>query len=246
MRSWVNDPGLTIWVGSDSAVAEERTTASMGWRWNIFKSKRRGDWEKATNEHLERMDATLKAIWDKSNQDASRWTEGLSKLLRVTAQSARMVEDIAEDLEEGAQASRQREDQWENWYQNVIDRTLALIDDLDVALSSTDDLDDPWRTVHADWLQQQIDLMKTMGVEEVQALDQLFDPRIHEALETVSGDGQVAPWTVVKVLRRGFTHEGVIWRKAQVITVRDDDRSLVTMMADNQDHNTYRGDDEDA
>ena len=244
MRSWVNGLGLTIRVGSASAVKEKGTTARMGWY--ILKLKRRKDWEKATNERLERMDDTLKAIWDKSNHDASQWTEGLSKLIRVTAQSARTVEDIAEVLEEGAQASRQREHQWETWYQNVVENALILIDDLDVSLSSTNgELDDPWRRIHADWRQQQLDMVKAMGVEEIPALDQSFDPRIHEALETVSGDGQIAPWTVVKVLRRGFTHEGVIWRKAQVITVRDDGRSLVTMLADNQDHNTDWGDDED-
>lgn len=196
-------------------------------------------------EHLERLDATLKAIWDKSNQDASQWAEALSKLMRVTAQSARTVEDMAEVLEEGAEATRQRDHQWENWYRNVVEQALMLIDDLDVALSSRDELDDPWRPIHNDWRQQQINLTKAMGIEEIQALEQSFDPRLHEALETVPGDGQVAPWTVVKVLRRGFMRDGVIWRKAQVITVRDEGQGLATTATNNRGSNSYRGDDDD-
>ncbi|MBS2126434.1 nucleotide exchange factor GrpE ['Fragaria x ananassa' phyllody phytoplasma] len=65
-------------------------------------------------------------------------------------------------------------------------------------------------------IQQQIKtILKEEGVKEIQALGQVFDPKVHHALETVS-DPQKPNKTIISVLQKGYFYKDKILRPAMV------------------------------
>ncbi len=56
-------------------------------------------------------------------------------------------------------------------------------------------------------------ILKDMGIKEIEVLDREYDPRLAEAIDTVVGDEDNL---VVEVLRKGYEYEGKILRVAQV------------------------------
>ncbi|MBP5835724.1 nucleotide exchange factor GrpE [Candidatus Phytoplasma meliae] len=65
-------------------------------------------------------------------------------------------------------------------------------------------------------IQQQIKtILKEEGVEEIQALGQVFDPKVHYALETVS-DPQKPNKTIISVLQKGYFYKDKILKPAMV------------------------------
>lgn len=101
----------------------------------------------------------------------------------------------------------------------VIKDLLPVIDDLERALSHLpEDLkENKWAqgTVKAyDRLQKQLE---KLGVTKINALDQLFDPNLHEAVQ-VEGEGEQQ--YVSEVLQNGYQLGDVIIRHATVKVVQ--------------------------
>lgn len=59
-------------------------------------------------------------------------------------------------------------------------------------------------------------VLRSMGVEEIEAEGKPLDPRYHHAVKTVV-DPQREEGTVVKVLQKGYTMEGKVLRPAMVV-----------------------------
>ncbi|MFB0638227.1 MAG: molecular chaperone GrpE (heat shock protein) [Candidatus Phytoplasma solani] len=65
-------------------------------------------------------------------------------------------------------------------------------------------------------IQQQIqNVLQTEGVEEIKALDKIFDPALHHAIETIS-DRKKPNKTNLKVLQKGYLYKEKILRPAMV------------------------------
>ena len=62
--------------------------------------------------------------------------------------------------------------------------------------------------------QQFAAVFAAQGVEEISAEGALFDPSLHEAVETVLGDEDDR---IVEVLTKGYTLQGAVLRPAQVV-----------------------------
>jgi len=57
--------------------------------------------------------------------------------------------------------------------------------------------------------EQIIEFLKTEGVEEIDCLDQEFDPNLHEAVEMIDSDSESG--IIIKEINKGYTlHEKVI------------------------------------
>ena len=57
------------------------------------------------------------------------------------------------------------------------------------------------------------------GIDAIQALDTPFDPRLHVAIQAETRD-DVAPHTVVRVLRQGYRQHQRVLRYAEVVVAR--------------------------
>jgi molecular chaperone GrpE len=97
---------------------------------------------------------------------------------------------------------------------SIIASLLPVIDNLELALGSCEDRDDPLargvRMVH----EQLMALLKQEGLEEINPHGHRFDPEVCEAvMAVVSGDHEDE--TVVEVHQKGYKYKGNLLRPAR-------------------------------
>ena len=93
---------------------------------------------------------------------------------------------------------------------------LPVLDSLERALAtgSTDrDFYDGVAATHRLFLAA----LREAGAEPIESVGQPFDPNLHEAVAAVPVDGEVAPGTVVREVRRGWRLGDELLRPAQVV-----------------------------
>jgi len=93
---------------------------------------------------------------------------------------------------------------------------LPVLDSLERALAtgSTDrDFYDGVAATHRLFLAA----LREAGAEPIESVGQPFDPNLHEAVASVPADGEVAPGTVVREVRRGWWLGDELLRPAQVV-----------------------------
>jgi molecular chaperone GrpE len=91
---------------------------------------------------------------------------------------------------------------------------IEIVDNLGLALSASGSADDLKRGV--EMIHRQMgDLLRRHGVKEIEALDQPFDPALHEAVSREE-DPTVQKPTVVGELRRGYLLHDRLLRPAMV------------------------------
>lgn len=64
---------------------------------------------------------------------------------------------------------------------------------------------------------QLAEFLKMNGVEEIKALDSMFDPNFHEAVEMVEGD---KPGMVLEEVQKGYIIKGRVLRPAKVKVIK--------------------------
>jgi len=122
----------------------------------------------------------------------------------------------------------------------LAEAVIKQLDDIDnIRRALKDELKDAardnWRQMLEQWAVRMVQALAEAGILEIAMQGQSFDPRRAEAIATVTRTealkmcvdtdaDALIPYQVVAVTRRGFvTPEGRILRKAQVITVREED-----------------------
>ena len=91
---------------------------------------------------------------------------------------------------------------------------LEIVDNLGLALSAAGSADDLKRGVEMIHRQMQ-ELLRRLGVQEIEALNQPFDPALHEAVQREE-DPTVKTPTVVGELRRGYKLHDRLLRPSMV------------------------------
>jgi len=90
---------------------------------------------------------------------------------------------------------------------------LQRIADFDPATNSAQSLHEGAEMVEKKFLR----VMEGAGLEFIDALDQRFDPTMHEALTTVPAETPEQDDTVAQVFRKGYRFRGILLRPAQVV-----------------------------
>lgn len=96
----------------------------------------------------------------------------------------------------------------------LIEGLLPIIDNLDRAVSSKHEDDEHSAGVRM-IIKQLMDYLSQEGLEEVEALGQVFDPCYHEAVERVESSEHESD-TIVQVLQKGYCFKGDLLRAAVV------------------------------
>src|SRR2546421_3475254 len=103
----------------------------------------------------------------------------------------------------------------------LIRRLLEVLDEFDLALIAAERTPDFERFLHGVELvyAKLLDILRSEGLERIDAEGKPFDPERHEALmQTGSGDGEPR---VADVLRQGYTLKGRVIRPAGVKVTRE-------------------------
>jgi molecular chaperone GrpE len=151
-----------------------------------------GGCEEAVAETRDRVKAEVEA-------KVADWKERALRLQAETENARKRAERRA-----GTQVRRER--------QRLLSRLLTVADNLERALAHATADDPLYDGVRLTWSDLRSQLAQE-GVEPIQALGQLFDPNLHEA---VAADGSGGD-TVVEVVQTGYTLDGELLRPARVV-----------------------------
>ena len=111
--------------------------------------------------------------------------------------------------------TRERDAAFGNGVAHAAEKILPLIDTLEIA-AAAETADENYKKGVTMTLQKAYEALKALGLEEIPAQDQPFDPNVHSAMMQQPVEG-VASGTVVQVYQKGYTLNGKVVRHAMVV-----------------------------
>jgi len=119
-------------------------------------------------------------------------------------------------------ASRAREaptgTEWQSRRREIVLAFLEVVDSIDRGIRYVSGADPASVSAGLEvTLRQALHALEGVGVRPIDCVGKRFDPKLHEAVETVSAGTCGRPeWTVVEELRRGYMMDGTVLRPSQV------------------------------
>ncbi len=159
----------------------------------------------------------------------SALTEQLSKFIRWSYRNQKTLAESLHNIEQGlanvsSEAERQREVAAQQ-SDNTALRLIAWLDDLDALCATPAGPPAEWSSLFSKWAGNLQDALSQYGFHDMDILGKIYDPRQAEALGTTHECDRTgshpAPYQVVRLLRRGLTKDGRLYRKAQVIVYKE-------------------------
>lgn len=155
-------------------------------------------------------------------------TEQLSKFIRWSYRNQKVLAESLHNIEQAlanvsSEAERQREVGAQQ-SDNTALRLIAWLDDLDALCATPAEPPAEWSSLFSKWAGNLQDALSQYGFDDMDILGKIYDPRQAEALGTThecDRDSHPAPYQVVRILRRGLTKDGRLYRKAQVIVYKE-------------------------
>ncbi len=115
--------------------------------------------------------------------------------------------------------SRDKQD-WSRYAsQTIVEKLLPVVDGLDAAALAINSSGQEAKSVAEGFLmiqKQLLDILGQEGLAEIPALDQEFDPNVHEAVMTVACTGDQKDNQIVMVLRKGYMYKDKVLRPSMV------------------------------
>jgi molecular chaperone GrpE len=109
---------------------------------------------------------------------------------------------------------RDRSETSRNAMAELVRELLPVVDNLELAVGSSGDVEDLRRGVEM-IARQFLEALRALGVEPVPAVGAPFDPKVHEAVQRTE-TSEVSQPTVVEEFRRGYLLQGRLIRPALV------------------------------
>ncbi|MBC7690396.1 MAG: nucleotide exchange factor GrpE [Methylotenera sp.] len=135
---------------------------------------------------------------------------------QVKEKEAKYVYLYAEFENFKKRAIKERQDAMKYGWENVARDLLAVVDNLERALSHMPEATDKNLRVGLEMVMNQFKAaMQKQGVQQIETQNQAFDPNLHEAMAQEASDqpqGQI-----VKQMTSGYTLNGRLLRPAQVV-----------------------------
>ena len=111
--------------------------------------------------------------------------------------------------------TKEREAAFGNGVAHAVEKLLPVIDTLEMAAAAAT-ADENYKKGVTMTLTKACAVLKEMGVEEIPAQDQPFDPNVHSAMMQQPTEG-VEAGIVVQVFQKGYTLNGRVIRHAMVV-----------------------------
>lgn len=142
------------------------------------------------------------------------------KVNHLDAQFKRAVADY-QNLEKRVQEGRSELTRWGT--SELLTKLLPVLDHLEQATSGATEAEkvSGWFRGVELAIKQFKDVLKSEGLDEI-VTEGLFDPSLHEALDTQAGEDN----KILKVVRKGYTLNGKVLRPAGVVVGRKEESAV--------------------
>jgi molecular chaperone GrpE len=162
--------------------------------------------QSATDDVMSAVEAGLAQAWRERDEALARADENWDRYLRAEA-----------ELENSRKrAQRVREEALSQQRRDLLGRMLGVMDNLERALSHAGDDSGPLREGIEATYRELARTLAAEGVERFDAMDEPFDPALHEAMAVVPMPG-LDEERVIGVDAPGYLLDGVLLRPARVV-----------------------------
>ena len=188
-------------------------------------------WDKMTKKQSEEdaapeMTALEKRLAEKAAQESDEGTdenagpETLTEAQEAIAELNERIIRLTADFDNfRKRAQREKDEARQFANQGLLEKLLPVLDNFEMALTAVKDADSSVRDGVQMILDQLLGVLKESGVEPVDAMGQLFDPNLHEALSQEETT-EVEEGIVVQQVQRGYKLNDRLVRPARVVVAK--------------------------
>ena len=188
-------------------------------------------WDKMTKKQSEEdaapeMTALEKRLAEKAAQESDEGTdenagpETLTEAQEAMAELNERIIRLTADFDNfRKRAQREKDEARQFANQGLLEKLLPVLDNFEMALTAVKDADSSVRDGVHMILDQLLGVLKESGVEPVDAMGQLFDPNLHEALSQEETT-EVEEGIVVQQVQRGYKLNDRLVRPARVVVAK--------------------------
>lgn len=161
-------------------------------------------------------------------------SDQVTKLTRTQVKSSKNIEEKMDEYGTALSTLNEQKDlihRYERQQEIFIKQMIRLLDEFDHVSSGMKEKEEGWQTILDAWSRTIVESLEGLGVYQLDVIGKTFNPEVAESLKTVEKDAlstaPFAPYQVIEVLQRGYINEnGKLIRKAQVITVKEEDTDV--------------------
>ena len=139
------------------------------------------------------------------NEDAKKAAEYLDKYQRTLAEFDNFRK----------RTSREKASMYDDGVRDTVEKLLPTIDNLERAIASSKDVEDPLYKGIEMVLKQLKETFKAMGVEEIPDVGAKFDPNVHSAVSHIE-DENYGENEVTMVMLKGYKYKDKVIRPSMV------------------------------
>ncbi|MDO4302069.1 MAG: nucleotide exchange factor GrpE [Clostridia bacterium] len=111
--------------------------------------------------------------------------------------------------------NQEKQGMYNNGVRDTIEKFLPVVDNFERAVAATEDKESSTYKGIEMILKQMLEVMKALGVEEIPAEGEPFDPNVHAAVMHIEDEG-CDENVVVEVFQKGYKHGDKVIRPAMV------------------------------
>lgn len=187
---------------------------------NLDKEKMEETVENAEEVKEETVETVEEVKEEATETDEKTQEETLEEKLVKAEEQVKEAQDkwlrqLAEFENFRKRTNQEKQGMYNNGVRDTIEKFLPVVDNFERAVAATEDKESSTYKGIEMILKQMLDVMKAIGVEEIPAEGELFDPNVHAAvmhIEDESCDDNV----VVDVFQKGYKHGDKVIRPAMV------------------------------
>lgn len=174
------------------------------------------DYQKGDSKEASEMDSEM----EEKNTDADNESErdnveqASQKMEDEEDANTKFLRLMADFQNYRKRADKEKSDIYARANENIMLGLLAVIDNFERAIEH-ESKDEKYAEGMQLIFKQLIDVLKSSGLEEIKALDEDFDPNIHNAVMTCDSDEHESG-KVVEVLQKGYLLNGRLLRASMV------------------------------
>lgn len=161
--------------------------------------------EQTTDEAESKEEQKELTIEEKLEQAEKKAQENYDKWLR----------QLAEFENFRKRSNSEKTGMYNNGVRDTIEKLLPVVDNFERAVGMAEDKESSTYKGVEMILKQFLDIMKSMGVEEIPALGEPFDPNYHSAIMHID-DESCDENVIVEVFQKGYKHDGKVIRPSMV------------------------------
>lgn len=159
----------------------------------------------AAKKAEEEANAEPEIIEPEVSEDAKKAAEYLDKYQRTLAEFDNFRK----------RTSREKASMYDDGVRDTVEKLLPTIDNLERAIASSKDVEDPLYKGIEMVLKQLKETFKSMGVEEIPDVGEKFDPNVHSAVSHIE-DENYGENEVTMVMLKGYKYKDKVIRPSMV------------------------------